>query len=341
MSNRLINITPKKAYSIMQMSTDYSLGTLLSNVTLTLSNSQTFITGDDLADYLSEYTRQMFLSSAENNPAADFVAVLQNYWKIRQPDYSKMSEAVNKSYNPIENYKMSENGIDGKKVGDTEDKNVRSGKSTTTETPSGSSTITTAKTGGTTVVETPEGKEKITTTPSGSFAETETEAGGKKTTATESRTTFDNTENYKPAIQTVTDEVPNSGNEKKTDHTFTNYKTEEETSYTQRKTTTDTTYKTGTQETETESFTGRKTETETEYTALTDTRTISPDNTLSGSVTAGSVTNAHEVDEHHFERSGNIGVTTSQQMIESEIALRYWNNLKMIFIAEFIRKYTF
>ena len=305
----------------MQMSTDYSLGTLLSNVTLTLSNSQTFITGDDLADYLSEYTRQMFLSSAENNPAADFVAVLQNYWKIRQPDYSKMSEAVTKNYNPIENYALSENGIDGKKVADTEDTNVRSGKSKTTETPTGS--------------------RQVTTTPSGSFAETETEAGGKKTTTTESRTTYNDTANYKPTVKTETDEVPNTGNEKKTDHTFSNYKTEEETSFTQRKTTTETTYKTGTQETETESFTGRKTETETEYTALTDTRTISPDNTLSGSVTAGSVTNAHEVDEHHFERSGNIGVTTSQQMIESEIALRYWNNLKMIFIAEFIRKYTF
>lgn len=341
MSNRLNNITPKKAYSIMQMSTDYSLGTLLSNVTLALSNSQTFITGDDLADYLSEYTRQMFLSSAENNPAADFVVVLQNYWKIRQPDYSKMWEAVTKNYNPIENYTMSENGIDGKKVDDTEDKNIRSGKSKTTETPSGSSKITIAKTGGTTVVETPEGTEKITTTPSGSFAETETEAGGKKTTATESRTTYDDTANYKPTVQTVTDEVPNTGNEKKTDHTFTNYKTEEETSFTQRKTTTDTSFKTGTQETEEETFTGRKTETETEYTALTDTRTISPDNTLSGSVAAGNVTNAHEVNEHHFERSGNVGVTTSQQMIESEIQLRYWNNLKMIFIAEFIRKYTF
>lgn len=47
-----------------------------------------------------------------------------------------------------------------------------------------------------------------------------------------------------------------------------------------------------------------------------------------------------EIKTHNFERSGNIGVTTSQQMITSEIALRKQNILEM-FVDNFVARYCY
>lgn len=53
---------------------------------------------------------------------------------------------------------------------------------------------------------------------------------------------------------------------------------------------------------------------------LTDTET--PTNTMSMEFDGSTHTGYHEAREHYLKRSGNIGVTTSQQMIQSEIELR-------------------
>lgn len=63
--------------------------------------------------------------------------------------------------------------------------------------------------------------------------------------------------------------------------------------------------------------------------------TSASDNTT----TETSTKNAETVKNHTFSRSGNIGVTTSQQMLESEYALRFKRNLVEVFLLEFLRSY--
>ena len=64
-----------------------------------------------------------------------------------------------------------------------------------------------------------------------------------------------------------------------------------------------------------------KTETTTSFDEAKTTTTDTPDNTLTAAFGDDTLT-GHEVTEHRLSRSGNIGVTTSQQMIESELELR-------------------
>lgn len=52
----------------------------------------------------------------------------------------------------------------------------------------------------------------------------------------------------------------------------------------------------------------------------------------------GKTLTGDKIKTHDFKRSGNIGVTTSQQMIESEIALRK-HKILMDFVGEFILTY--
>lgn len=72
---------------------------------------------------------------------------------------------------------------------------------------------------------------------------------------------------------------------------------------------------------------------------LTDTTTY--DNTLTSNIKYG-----HNIDntttyDTLLTRVGNIGVTTSQQMIESEYILRLKHSLIELFLTEFIRNYCF
>lgn len=323
MSNRLSNYTGNKfTFTIGEIAARGNLASTLGNVSLNFANNTTFMTGDNIGDILADFTTKLYISMtpATGNVEQDFITTLTDYWNARRGDYYNMYSAVHAQYDPIQNYMMTESGIDGKKLDEVTDSNTRTGKTKTTETPTGTTTTTTTPTGGTVTTE----------TPTGSETETRTETAGKTTTATESRTTYDDTVNFKPAVQTVTETVPNTGYEEETTRSFTDRETETTEEYIQ-----------GTNTTVTESFTGRKTETETEYTNLKDERTITHDNDRTGTVNGNSITNAAEINEHYFERSGNIGVTTSQQMIESEINLRYKYNLWYMFIREFITRYTY
>ena len=79
-----------------------------------------------------------------------------------------------------------------------------------------------------------------------------------------------------------------------------------------------------------------KTETTTSFDDAKTTTTDTPDNTQT--VSFGDDTIAgHEVTEHRLSRSGNIGVTTSQQMIQSEIELRR-TDLLSEFVGAFARQ---
>lgn len=323
MSNRLSTFTGNRyTFTVGEIAARGSLASALDLITLKFANNTDFMSGTDIGNILADFTDKLYISNvpASGNVETDFITTLTEFWNLRKGDYYNMYGALTKNYDPINNYSMAEKGIDGTKIDSTEDENVRTGSINTTETPLG----------GTSTVVTPEGKEKVTTTPTGSYAETITKAGGEKTTNTESRTTYDAPTTFVDAVKNVSDTVPNAGNEEKTDHTFNQYKTDEETTFDQRKTTTELSYKSGT-----------KTTNDVDYDDLTDTRTITPHNTQSGYNQAGTISAAHEVKEHYFTREGNVGVTTSQQMITSELELRYIYNLKYMFIREFLTRFTF
>ena len=331
--NKLINIQKKTAHKILQLAQDYNLGTLLEDVTLTFNNV-TFLSGDELGDLFSEFTQQYYLSASSENPAADFIATLLRYWSFRKNDYYNMFKTLTANYDPIENYSMTERGSDG----------TRRGKKTITDTPTGSETDattyngtkSTTATGTKNTVVTPEGGTTTTETPSGTSAQVETETAGRKTVATTSKTTFDNTATFTPTEKTETTDEPLEGYERRNTTEYDDYNvvTHEEHDEGSKTTTAETFNGYGESESfnnygssTTKSFTGRKDTTEETYEEL-----VSRLNT--------DITGA-EVTDHIFTRSGNIGVTTAQQMIESEIKMRYWYNLQYMFITEFIRKFTF
>ena len=323
MSNRLNNYTGQKyTFTVGEIAARGDLADDLHEISFTFANNVEFMSGDDAADILADFTGKLYISMtpASGDLEGDFIATLTGFWNQRKGDYKNMFDALTASYDPIQNYKMSESGIDGKRLDKTTDTNTRTGKAKTTETPTGITTTTTTPSGGT----------KTTETPTGTETQTETETAGRVVTSTESRTTYDDTSTWNPTVKTETTDAPAQGYEK-----------EKTTSFDHRETETKEEYLQGTNTTVTESFTSRKTETETEYTNLQDNRTITHDNDKSGTVNGKSVSNAAEINEHYFERAGNIGVTTSQQMITSELELRYLYNLRYMFMREFITRFTY
>lgn len=75
--------------------------------------------------------------------------------------------------------------------------------------------------------------------------------------------------------------------------------------------------------------------TETSYTNAKTTDVTTPSNTVSGTFDGQTVGPYHEVNEHHFKRHGNIGVMSTQQMIQQEWEIRSRNMLHE-FIQGFI-----
>lgn len=156
---------------------------------------------------------------------------------------------------------------------------------------------------GDTVTVTPSGTKTNTRTESGKETDTETKSGTRTSTDTYDKTdtttgdvtTYENTA-YRNDDQTTVGQAGTIT----TEESFDNYQTENEKSFTNRKTA------------DVESFDQYKTETEREPNAFT--KNIHND--------AGQWTEYSHDYEH---TSGNIGVTTSQDMIISEIRLRAQN----------------
>lgn len=74
-------------------------------------------------------------------------------------------------------------------------------------------------------------------------------------------------------------------------------------------------------------------------------KNITENNSRTDRVTKGSQTNTRENDAYENSikttKSGNLGVTTSQQMIESELALRLKMNVKEKYLDEFIAEWCY
>lgn len=241
--------------------------------------------------------------------------IFTNWVNDRANGFLKLYEALRAEYNPIENYnKHIESTMENK------------GKETTTETPTGTETETYTPTGTETDTHTKAGTEKTTETPSGTETETTTKTGtetnthnagvtGSHTTVL-SKTPYDSS-SFLDAEKTV--EQPFSDNDVQSfsdrsdtkNKTFTDRKTDTELSFTNRQDT-DTHSYTNRQDTTTKSFTNRKTETEKSFT--------------------------NRVDEYKYHEWGNIGVTTSQQMIESQFPLTEKDNLPDYIVNLFVHE---
>lgn len=69
--------------------------------------------------------------------------------------------------------------------------------------------------------------------------------------------------------------------------------------------------------------------------------TTTPSNTQSMSFDGSTYSGFYKAREHYFKRAGNIGVTTSAQMIGQEIELRKYCDLLADFVHNFIMQYCY
>lgn len=189
-------------------------------------------------------------------PYQVFFGQWSRYLDQHGDDLVRAYEALYSTYDPITNYNMTEEALDGRKLDST----------TETTTPTGKTTTTTKT----------EGKLKDTE----NVYKTGVGSGG--------------TETLTDKIETVSESGDAGGTNP-------------------RVITSDIQYAAGT-----------KTE-----------RKDTPANTQSGVFGSDTRTGYHEANEHLLSRKGNIGVTTTQQMIESELDLRK-QNLLQDFIRQFV-----
>lgn len=247
--------------------------------------------------------------------AVDMLHKIFTQWaEDRTPGFYKLYQALRADYDPINNYDKTSKIT-------TEYK----GTETNTNTPSGSEKSTLTKSGTEQHETAFTGSEKTTNTPSGTETSTITKSGSEKTdkvkgahldTVQNSRTTFDSDTDYD--IDKTTTDIPTytdsdtlsfTDREDSTTLSFDQRKTEDEKTFTDRK------------DTVTDSYTNRKDETE-----LTFTNRKTED--------VKSFTNRKdEVSEHTF---GNVGVTTSQQMIESQFPLTEKDKLVSYIVNSFV-----
>lgn len=247
-------------------------------------------------------------------------------------DLEKALAAWNATYDPLHNYDGSETVINLKSKGNekTTESNTKTNNLTSQTTNNLSDTIThnttDTLTNATTDTNTFNTTETKTLTPDSiDNYTTSTATDGTKTT--EYSTSYD-TENLKKTSESV----PTGGT--KTEY---HLKTTDET----RKTGTETLGKTGT---ETTTKTGTETNTKTGTQTTTDTGTVGDNGNneteyKTTSITKDGVTyTAHEIEINELEKGGNLGVTTSQQMIQSEVDMRL-NPVTMQYLNKFAMMY--
>ena len=225
-------------------------------------------------------------------------------------NWNHLWETLNYEYEPIENYDMEETSTDTRKP-DLTDEETRTPQITESET------------------RTPNLTEEVTTNPGVTEERTTVSSPGVTETESETRTpNLSRTEetqnkltdtgdsiygfNSQEAVPTDTSKTTESGTVKTTDGGTE--KTERTLSKTGKDSATETLTRTGS-DSETRATKGSETTEKT--TQGTDTKVTKQTGT--------------DVTEHTLRRHGNIGVTTSQQMIEAERQLWFWNFMEHVF----------
>lgn len=214
---------------------------------------------------------------------SEFINYFQTYARVRQEDFYRLWQALRAEYDPIENYNQIEIIKHGEIIASGTSSTATDGTNNGTDTNVQSGDIEYTTPDVTTETYTPE----ITTTTTNGT-----------TVSTQERTTYDSTtfndvekltneqetgDTTTISGNTITNTVSHDANDKTTFNNVTNARTTDNTIH-------------------------NETATTTEY------------NTVNKTVDTANNFNTYS--ENKLTRSGNIGVTTSQQMVESEIALR-------------------
>ena len=302
------------------------------------------VSKDELIFTIQRYGERMYITPADSLQAAadSFVADWDTFNTYHLEQFNAVYEAMHTKYKPLDNYAMTETSTDNRTTGAT----------TSTE-KTGETSDTLTRTG--TVTNAAENSD--TSERTDNLTDTTTRTGTVQTVCKDTGKTADtrtvNTTNTGTQISEITDSTTNSvaaydveafsnrdkqskqGSDTRTDNLTaqtTNggeVNTTADTTSTVTNNLTDTTKNTGTQTT-----TNSGTATNTQTNNTTDTTTINSSETISGT------TNGTDNTEHTLTRSGNIGVTTSQQMLSAEIALRLKNQLAYYAVELFVSQYT-
>lgn len=302
------------------------------------------VSKDELIFTIQRYGERVYISPADSLQAAadSFVAVWNMFNSYHQEQFNSVYESMHTKYKPLDNYAMTETSKDNRttgttsnteKTGETSDTLTRTG----TVTNAAENSDTSERTDNLTDTTTRTGTVQTVGKDTGKTADTRTVET--KNTGTQTSEITDSTTNSVAAYDVEAfsnrDKQSKQGSDTRTDNLTaqtTNggeVNTSADTTSTATNNLTDTTKNTGTQTT-----TNSGTATNTQTNNTTDTTTINSSETISGT------TNGTDNTEHTLTRSGNIGVTTSQQMLSAEIALRLKNQLAYYAVELFVSQYT-
>lgn len=231
--------------------------------------------------------------------ARDIQAYLGIWSRIRAPYWIRIADALADEYNPLHNYDMSESGTDEVLFGR---RLTRTNDLTHTRTDN----LTETRTDALQRQRTDNLSHTKTGTEGDSMSATGTATPGVTETVAQSRHGFDSA-NAVPVEETVTSRTGSDGTSQSGSSTRTYNTTDADTG------------------TQTEADTGTQTHVNTGTQTEADTGTQTDSN-------SGKDTTTHELD-----RSGNIGVTSSQQLLEAEIALRSNHDLVTIILNDMKR----
>ena len=282
------------------------------------------IKSTDIYNEMERYGEKLFFCREGKNIDSEFFGKWNSFKK--NPDYDRLYSAMLAEYKPLENYSMVEAGTDKRATTSTlSSESTESGTDNGTITNTGTSTrmddlTTTLKRGGTTKIE---GNLTNTGTDSTTITTKNTGTVGTESTGTD----ITGVSAYDTNDFANRDKVARTGSDTRTDNTTQEEKhaggLTEISSHAETNTldTTDTTTQGGSVESKDDFTTTR---------ALTNSKKGSETTTSSGSDSL----------EHTLTRSGNIGVTTSQQMLESEIKLRLTNSFLRYVVDGFMSEYT-
>lgn len=218
--NRLEKLTaPKQPITILGIvQTTPTFPADIENITLNFSDNSVFMTGQEIADILADYSAKSFLYVV--SPAAEFISAITLHWNLWRDNYRRMFTALNNAYDMLNTYERHENSINGIKRDNVDSKTTQTGTEKTTTTNSGGLTTT--------------------TTPTGTQTTTTTETGGYTDTQSLARAPYDNAELSTAEQVTKTHTPDNVTTTATTDFTgrtdtekleYNNRKTEQEKTY--------------------------------------------------------------------------------------------------------------
>lgn len=310
---RKVTYRPTEPYSLYEMVSALNANDLALSYTGSEGTTETFATEDQVKDILARFYDRLVLLDGDHElttaeKRTEFLKLYNAWWSRRKTEWGRLLDAINKEYNPLWNYDRHEEGsiitnhdIGARSGTDNLTDNYAATQHTKTETPRVVDTIQDTY-GATqeTVTETPRAEMTTTTTPG-------------VVTTTENGVFGDNSGTEVPQSKTVvTPDATNPDVVKVAGTDGTNTTVTADLMHTDSRT---------------ESHDGQNT------TVDADLARIDTHNRTTGSQAAKD-TDTQTYDDYHV--FGNIGVTTSAQMLQGELELRSALDLITHAVVEFV-----